>query len=1535
MNPYEAWLGIRTAQQRPDYFALLGVTQEENDPAVIKAAAIRQLKKLQPHASGAHAEACQELQRRIKKAHQVLTTPELRARYLAQLQSASESSTTLSGDTDKAPQKKQSHSRPVTKPALSESVEEPQRRMPLAAIVGIVAAVALSACIAGGLLTYFFFTSRPTDETNFVTQIDPVTHHEPADSEPTDRSLAFEEPVPFEDPVAEPPTPHKADFEEAIPASIPPEVESFVEPEADAAVSLPTPPAPSPAAKPQEDPSEGMQETSSDPSAEALASVTPEPAEPVVATEELTQDAHGVLSTHCERCHGGGEASEGGFDFIADRDRLVSSGYVLPRNPRESPLLQRMLSEDAPMPPEGEEPRPSDEEIALVRDWIRSGAERIEEGDSRPFIGTQEQDRLAWSDLARLSRQDRPFQRYFSTTHLANAGFSDEELNTYRLALAKLINSISWNRQPVELESADDAPTLVRLDLRDLKWTSNQWEQVLATYPYSVSVDSTEAARLQQETGTSVPIIRGDWFVASASKPPLYHELLQLPKTDLELEDLLQVDVQQNIDERRVIRAAFARSGVSQHNRLIERHDSLFGPYWKSYDFAGSSGRKNLFEFPLGPGRGVDHFEHDGGEIIFTLPNGMLAFMLVDAFGRRIDVGPKDIVSDPRQPDRTVVNGVSCMSCHYGGFIPKRDEIRPQVVANQAAYPKAAEILQLYPGEDKFAAALLADTQKFLERLTSEEIGIKAPSRTSEPIHLVASRFENELDIVNAAAELGLKTEDLNEGLNQLGNDELDRQVGALKVPGGVIKRETFDSVFPELVSALEIGEGAVASVDTRRQPTHAPAGRMSQDRGLSGKRPGAAEAALSDGLQAIENRDWETALNRLQQAVRLADDDQTKLQAFEQLIPFYELQDSITNLIEAHQFILNFASGTTDIKTAHDNFFQSVAAFMDDHKATTPSWNRSRRHDSVNWGALEFPTSVANAIREAFQSTLDENPTHEPSLRVMYTYYHNVRDNVSQRKAILLALKKVLANRGEELDALMNLDLAKLHLSSGEPAEAAEIYQASNKRNRNSASAGFMLIQEAHAWIQAGENGHAKTALKSAQASYRPNDPSASSHLARIGDLYLQLNEPNSAAAAYRLAIKSEKHPSSIERMQEKLTTALEMNRGEGSHPGDSDGLMDPTRAFRKAAEDAERRGGTNPRSLFTSSMTAAENWLKANEQKNAERALRQADRAIRRLGTEARDSDHAGLASLFLQVEDHRQALDHFVNALNLATSESSIARFQNEVSALLDSHDDLQRTSEIDRMLEDGFALRSQARQKEAAALDTTAPSLQPRYLLDAAKLWAEAGEADEAIRVGKAAEASLKRLEQNATTASSTERFHVQLAEFYNQVGAHEPAIAQYVVAMNLAQYDRSAVDYHEKAKAISEHSGVPLPKLEKETAAKLDPLNQYRVEAAEHEERAEESPNSADSYYLRAAEAWLEAQENEKALAAAKKAEKALSAKQASRSRGFIDLAEVYEKLGENEEAIEAYQRALAVEKYDFRREEIQSTIDRLKASNES
>jgi WD40 repeat protein len=532
---------------------------------------------------------------------------------------------------------------------------------------------------------------------------------------------------------------------------------------------------------------------------------------------DLAKKAQEILKTNCYRCHGQDGADEGGFNFALDVARLREAKLIAPGNPDESLLFKRVSK--GSMPPKKEKIRPSEGDIALLKDWISSGAPDFNPPAAKREFVTPDQVLLPiHADLQKLGSAERRFARYFTLTHLYNAGLSDDELQTYRNAVSKLVNSLSWGKKIVVPIYIDPAKTICRIDIRDYGWSSRVWDLVVEANPYGVTYKTDIARFCYTATGCRLPYVRGDWFVYAASRPPLYHDVLQLPKLDKDLEKMLRVDVEQNIRQERVIRAGFNGSGVSRNNRMIERHESPYGAYWKSYDFASNSGRQNLFAHPLGPGTGTTKFQHDGGEIIFNLPNGLQAYLLVDSKGNRIDKGPTAIVSDPDRPDRAVENGVSCMSCHHQGMIEKADQIREHATQNPKGFFKneLPVIQALYAPQETLLAAFKEDGERF--RRAVVETGGKLGD--SDPVVTLAIRFESRLNLKQAAAEVGLPPEDFLKGVQK--NAMLQRILGNLKVEGGTVQRQLFVEAFPRAVNDLSLGDFLAILGELKRFSGHA-----------------------------------------------------------------------------------------------------------------------------------------------------------------------------------------------------------------------------------------------------------------------------------------------------------------------------------------------------------------------------------------------------------------------------------------------------------------------------------------------------------------------------------------------------------------------------------------------------------------------------------------------------------------------------------------------------------------------------------------
>ncbi len=527
------------------------------------------------------------------------------------------------------------------------------------------------------------------------------------------------------------------------------------------------------------------------------------------AQQNIAQQAYAIFQQNCLNCHG----PHGAFTeeiVIESSETLINSGAVVPGAPLQSELYTRLLETDPNkrMPLGGQL---SDDAVLTIENWIQAGAPSWEAEYDVNFITTDAMLTVMQTHLATLDPFDRPFARYFTTAHLYNAGESPEALDAYQVALSKLVNSLSWGFQITNPEPIDPIETIFYIDLRDYEWdTRDAWTQIEAVYPYLIDFDEvTQAglhgklASLRQEMACEVPYVYTDWFLATASLPPLYHDILDLPETEQALERELRIDVDRNIQSApgvRVWRAGTNDSGVSNHNRVVERHTSPYGAYWKSHDFAGSAGPQNIFTHPLS-------FQRDGGEVIFNLPNGLQAYYIADGFGNRIDVAPTEIVSNPAASDPAVRNGLSCIGCHTEGMKDFEDGVRS--VIDQTANPSYDKdhALRLYVSNDVMGVLVEQDTARYkaaLEATGGVFGGI-------EPVHRFYEEFHGPIEASYAAAAVGWETEAFLAEIDEKSSLQRLGLTGLLS--GGNVKRDAWTAQFSGVISALN-------SPDTTVTPT-------------------------------------------------------------------------------------------------------------------------------------------------------------------------------------------------------------------------------------------------------------------------------------------------------------------------------------------------------------------------------------------------------------------------------------------------------------------------------------------------------------------------------------------------------------------------------------------------------------------------------------------------------------------------------------------------------------------------------------------
>ena len=539
---------------------------------------------------------------------------------------------------------------------------------------------------------------------------------------------------------------------------------------------------------------------------------SPSSAKLEIPTEPVAKAAYDMLDKHCARCHQDGKLENRKrpakhFGHVLDLEALaVDTAQIIPGNPDGSPLFQQITGEKMPYDLVSNfeiDLMPTADEITALRTWIEKlGDQKQAKCSTRQFVTNDMIISAIADDIQEHNQHLMDGLRYITLSHLYNSCVSDEAMGIYRQAVVKLLNSLSQNSDVLKLTTIDEDKTIIRFRLDDLKWTPETWDLLISAYPYAVAPDVSLFSFITDKTDTELPFVRGDWLAFAASKPPLYENLLGAPRNLYKLAESLGVDIEANINSGNIKRAGFQNSGVSQNNRLIERHTSRQGYFWTSYDFAGNQGFQSLFDFPLGPS-GKNGFQHDGGESVYSLPNGFTAYSLTDTSGDPLDKGPTEIVRDPVRRDQAVTNGISCMSCHDQGIRKAVDDIRKHVlVDNKRGFSKKIRdfVELIYPPVDEMNKILEDDQKKFQSAMRLAGLDSNANLNGVEMINALSVRFEQVLGLQEAAAEFGLTSEQFSEALGTAGSEGLRMKN---RLEQGLMPRDSFEPKFVEILPRI------------------------------------------------------------------------------------------------------------------------------------------------------------------------------------------------------------------------------------------------------------------------------------------------------------------------------------------------------------------------------------------------------------------------------------------------------------------------------------------------------------------------------------------------------------------------------------------------------------------------------------------------------------------------------------------------------------------------------------------------------------
>jgi hypothetical protein len=318
-------------------------------------------------------------------------------------------------------------------------------------------------------------------------------------------------------------------------------------------------------------------------------------------------------------------------------------------------------------------------------------------------------------------------------------------------------------------------------------------------------------------TGSSVPILRGDWFFgqtciqagrgkAGSEDGHGYYDFLGVKNRD-DYFRLVGVDVKRARERQSELSAVVigTRSGVAQNTRQVVRLGADDGGAWFTLDVfdADQDVRNGLRLLDRDKG-----YKHDAEEHFGRLPNGLWAVIACDDRGNLQDSAPDKIGSDKtaRGNDRRIHSAKSCFSCHVnGGLQDLEDEVRATFTPGKGGTAELGSVE--YYEALKLRRLFLRDLAPFLakDRL-AYTLALKECCGMTPPELAAAYREGYELyylapvTLELAANELGCTPADLTRKIVAFRKTEtnFDPSLAPLVV-GRPLSRTNFEELYPTL----------------------------------------------------------------------------------------------------------------------------------------------------------------------------------------------------------------------------------------------------------------------------------------------------------------------------------------------------------------------------------------------------------------------------------------------------------------------------------------------------------------------------------------------------------------------------------------------------------------------------------------------------------------------------------------------------------------------------------------------------------------
>lgn len=268
---------------------------------------------------------------------------------------------------------------------------------------------------------------------------------------------------------------------------------------------------------------------------------------------------------------------------------------------------------------------------------------------------------------------------------------------------------------------------------------------------------------------------------------------------------------------------------------------------------------------------------------------------------------------------------------------------------------------------------------------------------------------------------------------------------------------------------------------------------------------------AAASGFLAI--REYAKSREPLEEALKLADDDQLKVRIYRSLIPAYTQAAEWEPKVNALEFIMRHSESVPERSLARTELLGFVR-------------QRGKTKEVV----------------QRYEQQLKADPSDETTLFILAEVYARLTDEPKKAADILERLTKIKSVSGQELSVAESAQLAAQYVKSRKYAEGAELFEKT--ASRDAALAAWHYKEAATAWMSAKNKERALAAAK-ASAAAAPEQRSAILEYfwhRNLGDVFSDAGEPALAIPHYEQALAKTTIDGYRKETEQRLARAREL---------------------------------------------------------------------------------------------------------------------------------------------------------------------------------------------------------------------------------------------------------------------------------------------------------------------------------------------------------------------------------------------------------